>query len=193
MENSSDQKQEKPQHLVGLFKDQSSAAKAYHVLTGLDYSSDKITFVISEEKYKSDQMVTKTVETIPQDAQSGPDNEGDEYMKSTRGIEGFAIGTTAGAVLGTIALVGASIILPGAGILFPGPLAAAATGAGAGATVGGMFGALIGSGHPEETVDQYVAQVREGNILIGINPRTFDEAMLIERQWTDLGGAVTHH
>ena len=87
MENSSDQKQEKPQHLVGLFKDQSSAAKAYHVLTGLDYSSDKITFVISEEKYKSDQMVTKTVETIPQDAQSGPDNEGDEYMKSTRALK----------------------------------------------------------------------------------------------------------
>src|SRR6185503_5152582 len=98
---------------------------------------------------------------------------------------GGAIGGTIGAVLGAIAAVGTSIAIPGLGLVIAGPLAAGIAGAGAGALTGGMVGALIGWGIPEERVKRYEAGIKEGGILMGVKPRSAEDAEHFERTWRD--------
>ncbi|MFN0119623.1 MAG: hypothetical protein ACKV2V_03885 [Blastocatellia bacterium] len=179
--------------LVGFFRDQATAVKAYHVLTRLDYAAEKVTFAATEDSYQPEWIHTQpSVGPLP-DAQGGPGFGSIGNPNSSRGMEGFAIGATVGAVLGGICLVVAAIVLPGLDIIFPGPLAAAVTGAMAGATIGGLFGVLVGSGHPTEIEGQNLEEIRESTVFVGVTPRTFAEMTWIERQWTDLGGAVVHH
>jgi hypothetical protein len=73
--------------------------------------------------------------------------------------------------------------LPGLGLVIAGPIAAALAGAGAGAATGGLVGALIGWGIPEERVKQYEAGIKEGGILMGVNPRTPEDAVYFQENW----------
>ena len=67
--------------------------------------------------------------------------------------------------------------------MIAGPLAAAAAGAGAGAATGGLLGALIGWGIPEERVKRYESGLKEGGILMGVRPRTAEDAQHVEQAW----------
>ena len=53
---------------------------------------------------------------------------------------------------------------------------------------GGIVGALIGWGIPEERVKQYDQGIREGGILMGVRPRNEEDAAYIENQWRDNRG-----
>jgi hypothetical protein len=53
-----------------------------------------------------------------------------------------------------------------------GPIAAALTGGAIGAAGGGLLGALIGYGIPEDQVRRYETGIREGNIVMGVTPRS---------------------
>ena len=75
------------------------------------------------------------------------------------------------------------IALPGLGLVIAGPLAAAIAGAGAGAATGGIVGALIGWGIPEERVKQYEEGIQNGGILMGVTPRSDEDARYFESQW----------
>ena len=52
---------------------------------------------------------------------------------------------------------------------------AALAGAGVGAAVGGLSGALIGMGIPEYEAKQYEGKIKQGNILISVHSEDSDE------------------
>ncbi|HYE74799.1 MAG TPA: hypothetical protein VEF04_15780, partial [Blastocatellia bacterium] len=67
---------------------------------------------------------------------------------------------------------------------------AALAGAGAGSITGGLIGGLIGAGIPEDTAKAYEKGIREGGILISVEPRSDGDAERIEREWKNLGGEL---
>ena len=88
-----------------------------------------------------------------------------------------------GKALAAIAAVGTTLALPGLGLLIAGPLAAALAGGGGGALTGGLIGALVGSGIPEEHAKHYDQGIRDGGIVMGVNPRTQEDADYFETEW----------
>ncbi len=145
MHNSNSKVQQKPEGLIGVFDDQTAAVKAVSDPTSMDD--------LPESPLPGNQAAPIITDSeTATDAQGGPDSAGEPEVRSTKAAEGFAIGITAGATMGTITLLVASIILRGSGVVFLGPLASMIAGAGIGASVGGLFGSLIGSGHPAAVV-----------------------------------------
>jgi hypothetical protein len=96
---------------------------------------------------------------------------------------GAAIGGTVGATLAAIAAIGTTLALPGLGLLIAGPIAAGLAGAGAGGATGGLIGALIGAGIPEERVKRYEEGIKNGGIMMGVTPRSDDDAAYFEDEW----------
>lgn len=156
--------------LTGLFPDRDSAERAYAKLSDRGYSRDDINVVMSED--------TKQKHFAKGTAQTELGNKAAEGA----GVGG-AVGGTLGAILAAVTATGTSLALPGLGLVIAGPLAAAAAGAGAGAATGGLLGALVGWGIPEERVKRYESGLKQGGILMGVAPRSPEDADYIEQQW----------
>ncbi len=148
---------------TGMFRDRSSAEKAYQSLHDRGYGKDDVNLLMSDETRKT-HFGDDTAHT----------DLGDKAMEGA-GV-GSAIGGTAGAVIGAIAAIGTSVALPGLGLIIAGPLAAALAGAGAGGLTGGLVGALVGSGIPEEHAAEYEADIKNGGIVMGVKPRNDEDA-----------------
>ncbi|CAN5483756.1 hypothetical protein BH11PSE11_BH11PSE11_29590 [soil metagenome] len=157
--------------VTGLFRDRDSAESAYQALSERGYGSDDVNLVMSDETRKRHFSGTSQAET-----------ELGSKAAEGAGIGG-AVGGTLGAIAAAIAAVGTSIAIPGLGLVIAGPLAAALAGAGAGGVTGGLVGALIGSGIPEERVKNYEAGIKDGGILLGVKPRSDEDAAHIEQRW----------
>ena len=103
----------------------------------------------------------------------------------TKAAEGGDLGGPMGGTVGTLmtafAAVGTFLLLPGLGLVLAGPVAAAVAGAGAAAVAGGLIGALHDWGIP------YEAGLKEGGILLGVKPRTDEDARYFEAQWKAAG------
>lgn len=155
--------------LTGLFRDRESAERAYQGLSSRGYTKDDINVVMSDDARKKH-------------FSGGASTELGNKAAEGAGIGG-AVGGTLGATLAALTATGTSLALPGLGLVIAGPLAAAAAGAGAGAATGGLLGALIGWGIPEERVKHYESGLKEGGILMGVNPRSDDDASYIENHW----------
>jgi hypothetical protein len=69
-----------------------------------------------------------------------------------------------------------------------GPIAAGLAGAGAGGLTGGVLGALVGAGIPEDRAKEYESGIKEGNIVMGVNPRSDDDATYLENEWRNYRG-----
>jgi hypothetical protein len=93
-----------------------------------------------------------------------------------------------GAVIGGIAAIGTNVLLPGLGLVVAGPIAAALLGAGAGGATGGLVGALIGWGIPEERAKYYEEGIRKGGTVVGVKPRTPEDADYFENEWRGYQG-----
>jgi hypothetical protein len=89
-----------------------------------------------------------------------------------------------------VAAIGTSLVLPGLGLVVAGPIAAALAGAGAGGAAGGLVGALIGWGIPEERIAEYESGIREGGILMGVRPRSDEDALAFQNSWRDANGQL---
>ena len=159
--------------VTGLFRDRDSAERAYTSLADRGYTKDDVTLMMSDDTRK-----THFADT---------DTELGSKAAEGAGV-GAGIGGTIGAVLAGIAAVGTTLVLPGIGLVVAGPIAAALAGAGAGGLAGGLVGALIGAGIPEERVVHYEAGIKNGGILMGVTPRSVEDAAHIERSWTDNAG-----
>ncbi|MDI1259694.1 hypothetical protein [Aquabacterium sp.] len=163
-------------YVTGLFKDRESAERAYQSLSERGYSQDDVNLVMSDDTrnrhFKSSSL---------------PETELGNKAAEGAGIGG-AIGGTVGAIAAAVAAIGTSLLIPGLGVVVAGPLAAALAGAGAGAAGGGLIGALIGLGIPEERVKQYEAGIQEGGILMGVRPRSDNDAAHIEQSWKSYNG-----
>ena len=155
--------------VTGLFRDRESAERAYGSLSERGYGKDDVNLMMSDEtrnKYFSD------------------DEDSEFGTKAWEGAgKGAAIGGGVGATLGAIAAIGTTLALPGLGLLIAGPIAAALAGGGAGALTGGLIGALVGHGIPEEQAKHYEQGIREGGIVMGVEPRNDEDAEYFENNW----------
>lgn len=156
--------------LTGLFPDRDSAERAYSGLSDRGYSRNDINVVMSEDTRNR------------HFAQGSAETELGTKAAEGAGIGG-AVGGTLGAILAAITATGTSLALPGLGLVIAGPAAAAAAGAGAGAATGGLLGALVGWGIPEERVKHYESGLKQGGILMGVTPRSQEDADYIEQHW----------
>ncbi len=156
--------------VTGLFRDRESAERAYGSVTGRGYTQDDVNLLMSEDTRKTHFT-----------------DDGRETEMGNKALEGAgtgaAIGGTIGATLAAIAAIGTTLALPGLGLLVAGPIAAALAGAGAGGATGGLIGALIGAGIPEERVKQYEEGIKNGGIVMGVNPKSDDDAVYFEEEW----------
>jgi hypothetical protein len=162
--------------VTGLFYDRDSAERAYQTIANRGYDTKDVNLVMSDETRNKHFTGNANVTT-----------ELGNKAAEGAGVGG-AIGGTLGAVLAAITAAGTSIALPGLGLVIAGPLAAAAAGAGAGAATGGLLGALIGWGIPEERVKRYENALKEGGILMGVRPRTPEDAAHFEEEWRKHNG-----
>jgi len=162
--------------VTGLFRDRDSAERAYQTLSDRGYSQDDVNLVMSDETRKKHFTDIDGVET-------------ELGSKAAQGAGvGGAIGGTLGAIAAAVAAIGTSVVFPGLGLVVAGPLAAALAGGGAGAATGGLLGALIGWGIPEERVKEYESGINDGGILMGVNSRSDEDAMLFENNWKENNG-----
>jgi hypothetical protein len=159
--------------VTGLFRDRDSAERAYNSLSDRGYNKDDVTLMMSDETRKT----------------HFNDSGTELGSKAAEGAGvGAGIGGTLGAVLAGVAAVGTTLVLPGIGLVVAGPIAAALAGAGAGGIAGGLVGALIGAGIPEERVKHYEEGIKNGGILMGVSPRSDEDAAHIEKSWTENKG-----
>nr|HET7858827.1 hypothetical protein [Caldimonas sp.] len=162
--------------VTGLFRDRDSAERAYNEVAARGYGSDDVNLVMSDEtrrRYFADDGATTT----------------ELGNKAAKGLGvGAGVGGAIGATLAAIAAVGTSLVLPGLGLVVAGPLAAGLAGAGAGGIAGGLVGALIGAGIPEERVKHYEEGIKDGGIVMGVSPRSDDDARYFEDRWTAHSG-----
>jgi hypothetical protein len=168
-----------PKIVIGLFRDRESVERAYRFVTQRGYDIGDINVVMSDEtrnRYFSDDSQIST-------------------ELGSKAAEGGELGGPAGGDIGIIIPVlsaGAVLALPGLGFILAGPIAAALAGAGVAGLAVGLIGALSDWGIPEERVQQYEAAIRDGGILMGVRPRSNQDAQYFEQQWKASGGQQVH-
>ena len=166
--------------VTGLFKDSKSVERAYRSVAKRGYDTGDINVVMSDDtrkRYFSD----------------------DRHIKNERGskaAEGGELGGPTGGTMGTLIPVliaaGAFLTFPVLGLVIAGPVAASLAGAGAAGLAVGLIGALSDWGIPETRVQQYETGIHDGGILMGVKPRSDQDARYIEKQWKASGGQHVH-
>lgn len=167
--------------MTGMFRDRESSERAYNTLKDRGYTQEDINVVMSKEtreKYFSNEENVEETEL------------GNKAAEGT-GV-GSAVGGTLGAIAGAIAAVGTTVAIPGLGIVLAGPVAAGLAGAGAGGLTGGLIGALVGWGIPEKRAKLYEAGIKDGHIVLGVNPRNEEDAEYVEKEWKKHEGEEIH-
>jgi hypothetical protein len=159
----------KSKMVTGLFPDRESAERAYGSITSRGYGEKDVNLVMSDETRNKHFVDNRETEL------------GNKALEGAG--TGAAIGGAVGATLAAIAAIGTTLALPGLGLLIAGPLAAAVAGLGAGGATGGLIGLLVGAGIPEERVKDYEEGIKKGGILMGVTPRTPEDAEYFEQDW----------
>jgi hypothetical protein len=162
--------------ITAAFNDWDSAESAYRsIVDRSGYSDDDVSVIMSEDTRK---------EFLK--AHEGTRREMGNKAPEGAGIGG-GIGATLGGVAGAIAAAAAPVAFPGIGIVLSGPLAAAAAGAGVGGVGGGLIGGLIGLGIPEEHAKNYETHLKEGGVVLAVEPRTEEDARFFEDTFAKYG------
>ncbi len=163
-------------HVTALFPDRESAELAYQKAVDRGYRREEVNVLMTED-------------TRHRLFPTGTGRSTELGSKAAEGTGlGASIGGALGAVAAAIAAAGTTLAIPGLGLVVAGPLAAALAGAGLGGTAGGLVGALIGWAIPEERIRSYETGLREGGILLSLQPRSEEDARYIEAQWEAIKG-----
>ena len=163
--------------VTGLFTDKESVAKAYRAAIRRGFDRRDINIIMSEETKK--EFYTNNVKKT-----------------LARSLEGLGIGSligcsVAGLVVG-LAAMGSPHLIPALGIVLAGPIAAGLFGAGVGGITGGLLGALVAGGIPEERAKLYECCVKCGGVLLCVNTSDKDAQDLVS-DWRDLKVQNLHH
>lgn len=160
--------------LTGSFRDRASAERAYDSLLKHGYTKDEINVIMSDDTRKKhfDRTTEKT-------------DMGNKAAEG--GLAGATVGGAVGAIAGVLAVAG-TLAIPGLGLVLAGPVAAGLAGLGAGAATGGLVGALIGAGIPEDRAKIYEKDIKDGGIVVGVTPRSADDATRFEQEWAGYQG-----
>ncbi|MBL8682488.1 MAG: hypothetical protein JNK05_25195 [Myxococcales bacterium] len=157
--------------MTALFRAQRDAENAIQALEKRGYQKEDISVMMSDETRRRFAAESKSSPTVG--------------AKMAEGATfGSVVGGAAGAILAGILVVAAPIVIPGLGLLVAGPLVAALAGAGAGGLAGGLLGSLVAVGIPEAHAKVYELGIREGGVLITVQPRTAEDTVAIEADWT---------
>ena len=168
----------RPPIVTGMFWDREAAERAYQALRSRGYTDADINVMMSaatRQRFFGE-------ETPPGTA------------LGSKALEGAGVGAGVGAVTGGVIAAlaaAATVVVPGVGLVLAGPLAAALAGAGAGSLTGGVIGALIGAGIPEDRARVYEHALESGGIVMGVGPRTDEDARYFESEWRDRDPAET--
>jgi uncharacterized membrane protein len=147
--------------VIGIFRDNKQAGNAVSEFVNKGFTND-IT-VVAKEGVMGDTNVHEVKKDV---------------------TEGTTTGAVAGATVGGLAalLSGvASFVVPGVGLLVYGPLATFLGGLAAGALTGGLMGALVDYGIPEEKAKVYQQRLEAGEVLVGVSTgnMTSDDAQMV--------------
>jgi len=164
----------RPGMLTAMFPDRDSVERAYGSLTTRGYRKDDINLLMSDEARRR------------HFGEGTADTELGSKAAEGAGV-GAAVGGGVGAILAGLAAAG-TIALPGIGLIAMGPVAAALAGGATGAVGGGLLGALVGAGIPEDRAKHYESGLREGNIVMGFEPRNEEDADYYDREWRTYRG-----
>jgi hypothetical protein len=173
--------------VTGLFTSEESAERGYRSATRLGYENSDIDVLMSEEtrnRYFSPGHDTKTALS----SNATKDGEDGKSADKLGGPAGGTIGTIAPALAG----VGALLLVPVLGVFAAGPIAVALTAAGAVGLAGALIGALTKWGIPERRIEEYERGIRAGGILMGVKPRSDEDASSLVREWQASGGELVH-
>lgn len=175
MADSTASREERSRMVTGIFRDRNSAEGAYRSITDRGYGKDDVNLLMSDDTRKKHFSSDEQLDT----------ELGNKALEGAGA--GSAIGGTVGAILAVVAAAG-TLAIPGLNIVAAGPIVAALTGAGAGGLAGGIIGALVGWGIPEDRAKIYESGLREGGIVMGVNPRNQEDAEYFEREWKNHRG-----
>jgi hypothetical protein len=174
--------------VTGLFANKESAERGYRSATRLGYENSDIDVLMSEEtrnRYFSPGHDTKT--DLSSKATKAAAGDG-KFANDLGGPAGGTIGTIAPALAG----VGTLLLVPVLGVFAAGPIAVALSAAGAVGLAGALIGALTKWGIPERRIEEYEQGIREGGILMGVKPRSDEDASNLVREWQASGGELVH-
>jgi hypothetical protein len=161
--------------VTNSFRDRESAERGYDAITARGYKSDDIHVLMTDDTRKRLFKHGKD-----------KDKDGDTKL-GNKALEGAgvggAIGGAAGAAAVGLAAAATSLAIPGIGLVIAGPLAGALAGGAAGATAGGLIGTLVGAGIPEEKAKRYEQDLKNGGIVVGVEPRNDEDARYFEDEW----------
>lgn len=171
--------------VTGLFTDRDSAELAYQVAVDRGYKKSEINLIMSDEtrdRYFSDRRTDTPL----------ADRAGEGTGQTTGGAAelGGPVGGTVGTIAPAVAAVGALMLIPG--LVIAGPVAIALAAAGAVGLAGGLIGALADWGVPKGRIEEYESGIRSGGILIGVKPRSDEDAVYFEQRWKACGGKLVH-
>jgi len=174
-------------YLTGSFSDRDSAERAYNRLRERGYTDEEINIIMSDktrEKYfDKDRLRAGEKDFERERKKADMDAFGTKAMEGAG--KGGAIGGAVGAAAGIIAAIGTSLVIPGLGLVIAGPIAAGLAGAGAGGVTGGIVGALVGSGIPKDRAERYEKAIKQGDIVMGVKPRSDEDASFLEKNWRE--------
>lgn len=161
--------------LAAVFRDRVNAQTAYDRLVNRGYTNSEINVLMSDTTRAAYQ------------AERHEEKHSVGNLAAQGAAAGGAVGTALGATLAAVMAAGTAIMIPGIGWV-AGPVIAALAGAGAGAITGGLVGAMIGLGIPESNARAYEDALREGGVVIGVMPRSADDAEAIPKEFENLNG-----
>jgi len=146
--------------VAGVFNNKMQADKAFAELLDAGFNKEDISLLISDNAHKS--MFSPSVD--------------DQGERATRGGAAGALwGGALGVLIAGLTAVG-SIVVPGIGLLASGPIVAIFSGAGAGAAIGGLSGALISAGFAVDDANRYEAEVKSGKAVLIIHTDSDNES-----------------
>ena len=159
--------------VTATFHDKDTAERAYEAVAARGYKKDDIHVFMSDEtkkKYFKDK----------------------EYKSGNKALEGAgvggAVGGAVGATVGGLAAAAAALTVPGIGLVIAGPLAGALAGGATGAASGGIVGSLVGLGIPEHKAKTYESDIKDGGIVVGVEPKNDEDVRYFEHDWEDTYG-----